>query len=1125
MAEGDFSVVAYIKADTNNFESGIKKAQKASKSFSSSITDVINKVGKNGLVTSIANLNLAIGGLKSSFSVVIKFAQSVGKAIGECTEAYKEQLIVERALDIAIQNNPFVTGETSAALKDFASEIQRVTNYGDEQLIPMMTNLISLGRTESETMKIISVAMDMATGMGISFDAAVSQLNATLNGNIGRLGQQVAELKDLTDEELKSGKAIEILGQKFKGLSSATADTSIQLKNIKGDFKEAIGEFTLPSSDMWNKFWSGFYARGIDVINQIDSYLDAKIIGKKLVGAITEQISYIDAGDIAGRIDYIKDVLKIVNNEELIAIKNYLEGLKSMTSEEELLYKRIQSEIGAREEAIAQEKRQAEENAKLKREEEERLARLKKEEEERLAREKELAEIEKKNAEERAKALKLQKEWEDKLFEIRIEILEETREKELENEELTQQQKIEIDSFYADMILSMKLKQIEKERDEVLSQENLTGEAKEAINLYYEDRITQIINDENKKRLKIQEEEEENLRKSFIKSLKSYHDDLKKNVNDWNNVISSFGNSAKDIFSDAFSSLGEELVGAGKGFEDFGQNATKAVAGVLKALGEQLLALSAAKVLTKEYGAAIAGAAAAAAAFAAAGALESLSDASKEISENFQSVSNSFEEISKRLKEIRSVINIKQYASGWLELSQMYDSISKLYVSENVGGRQSEIDNTTRRIREIASQTNKSFSEVVSILQSSSSSSFTDQIVKSLFTGGMNINEYDKLYNILESYRAISNQIKNYLSDFNRNVKDAIKLSKDTVNLTDYIITEQSEIMENIQTSLLYSNLEKIKQSFEEVGSAISNIFVEGIINGLGKDDLEKNLKKYIRENLLKVAIYTEEYIQKMSELSARLAKAMTLKDFNQIKELKNEIKDFYKTVKDSTKEIDDMLGDIFEDTIDENLDKIENSLTRFEQLIKDFKDTISDLGGDIGSTLVDGIENGLSQSDFLDNMKKWIRKMLIQSVVYTESMKAEIEAIGQAITKGIREGFSETSLHEIRRDLSWVFNEANRTIESLDTLLDSTFSGYATGTNNATRGLHIVGESGPELVRFNGGEQVLNAMNTQKALESSGGTTINQNVTFNNIKDTSAFAMMQQFKQYNRQMAINGVI
>ena len=83
----------------------------------------------------------------------------------------------------------------------------------------------------------------------------------------------------------------------------------------------------------------------------------------------------------------------------------------------------------------------------------------------------------------------------------------------------------------------------------------------------------------------------------------------------------------------------------------------------------------------------------------------------------------------------------------------------------------------------------------------------------------------------------------------------------------------------------------------------------------------------------------------------------------------------------------------------------------------------------------------------------------------------------------------------------------------------------HANGTNSAPAGLALVGEAGPELVRFNGGEQVLNNRNTNKALEGIGGKTINQNITFNNLQDTTAFAMMNQLKQYNRQLAINGVI
>lgn len=82
-----------------------------------------------------------------------------------------------------------------------------------------------------------------------------------------------------------------------------------------------------------------------------------------------------------------------------------------------------------------------------------------------------------------------------------------------------------------------------------------------------------------------------------------------------------------------------------------------------------------------------------------------------------------------------------------------------------------------------------------------------------------------------------------------------------------------------------------------------------------------------------------------------------------------------------------------------------------------------------------------------------------------------------------------------------------------------------AKGTDNAQRGLAVVGEAGPELVNFRGGEQVINNRNTQRLLSDSGKGGNTFNVTFNNTTDTSAYQMMRQLKQYNRELAFNSVI
>lgn len=148
----------------------------------------------------------------------------------------------------------------------------------------------------------------------------------------------------------------------------------------------------------------------------------------------------------------------------------------------------------------------------------------------------------------------------------------------------------------------------------------------------------------------------------------------------------------------------------------------------------------------------------------------------------------------------------------------------------------------------------------------------------------------------------------------------------------------------------------------------------------------------------------------------------------------------------------------------------------------------------------------------------------MIQMVVYTDTMKAEVEEIGKRISEGLTSGFTDTSLHEIRRDLSYIFEQTSSKMANLDTILGSVFSGYATGTENARRGIHLVGEAGPELVQFKGGERVFNNRDTMSMI-AGGNPSNNFNVTFNNLQDTSAFAMMSQLKQYQREMAFNAVI
>lgn len=369
-----------------------------------------------------------------------------------------------------------------------------------------------------------------------------------------------------------------------------------------------------------------------------------------------------------------------------------------------------------------------------------------------------------------------------------------------------------------------------------------------------------------------------------------------------------------------------------------------------------------------------------------------------------------------------------------------------------------------------------------------------------IYMARISLNKLQEQFNNLskEEQELDFTNYQNALANGSANLLNTLSFQIDYFkNVSELALSEQKVAISNMATD--------VYKSLSSTGSAIGQTLVSGIIDGMSKKDFMTSMRNYFRETLMNLTLYTDEFQDQLAAIGVNLTQALLTK--GDLKSIKKEISDLWDVTKEGAKEVESVIAEVFGEIRDE------------------IEDTTEQIGTNIFDNLISALSDGLSQGEFLENMKKYIRDMLIQTLVYTQSMKNEIEAIGKAISEGLTTGFSETSLHEIRRDLSYIFNEANKTMAGLDSVLDNVFSGYADGTQNATSGLHLVGEAGPELVRFRGGEQVLNASETRGMLENASGTTINQNVTFNNLQDTSAYAMMNQLREYNREMAINGVI
>lgn len=208
------------------------------------ISNKIQKFGNSPTLKSLSNIGASISGVGAAYKIITDSVNALKSAISEMSELYNKQTSAEVALAQAAKNNPYLLSTSVTKLKNYASELQSISTYGDEELLPFMAQLASAGRTEQEIMDIMSASIDVAASGSMSLDSAVKNLNKTFSGLSGELGEVNPQVKVLSAEELKNGKAVEVLKSQYKGMAQEVAKatgTSQQLKNAVGDLKEELG--------------------------------------------------------------------------------------------------------------------------------------------------------------------------------------------------------------------------------------------------------------------------------------------------------------------------------------------------------------------------------------------------------------------------------------------------------------------------------------------------------------------------------------------------------------------------------------------------------------------------------------------------------------------------------------------------------------------------------------------------------------------------------------------------------------------------------------------------------------------------------------------------------------------
>lgn len=358
-----------IKADTKEAQTNIDK-----------LTASMNKLGKEAKNDSVSKLgdawkrtskSIKSAGLGAVIAAEVKLLKSELQAIKDTAEAFNVQLKAETKLAQAAKNNPYMDGTGVTRLKEYASQLQSISDYGDEELIPMMAELVATGRTEAQVMDIMSASIDVAAGTGKSLLSVVEMLNKSYTGEAGKLSTLSAETKNLTKEQLQNGEAVRILKEQFGGMSEEAVKatgSAKQLAMAQGDLQESWGKITKPAYDSWNNFWLRQTKKGQEFAENLNKALEKAnqtwIIGggyrnnKEFVSTTVDEAK--KAAKDGNKQLYLEDVASMQPDQALTNEINYLTNLKKRKAEETELLNILKEEQQWRERKVQKEKEETE---------------------------------------------------------------------------------------------------------------------------------------------------------------------------------------------------------------------------------------------------------------------------------------------------------------------------------------------------------------------------------------------------------------------------------------------------------------------------------------------------------------------------------------------------------------------------------------------------------------------------------------------------------------------------------------------------------------------------------------------------------------------------------------------
>lgn len=265
MAELSFRLILQTDDATGKL-SGIKQEADGLKSALEKPHQV--KIDAAQSLASIRDVTIAVQGVMQAMS-------SLTRGINGFLDA---ELGQRRAMILATQ----AFGEGATEMARFASEMQNVTNFEDDQLLALMAKMGAAFKLSTEDVRALTPSLldftEAFSATGMTAESAFDLMGRALNGHTEMLGRYGIEL-DKTRLEMEGvSYLVETLGKDYGGTAAALADLRTQNRNAWGDIKETVGGML---AEIFNPLLKGVKAL-MDGFNSLSPVMKGVVAGLAL---------------------------------------------------------------------------------------------------------------------------------------------------------------------------------------------------------------------------------------------------------------------------------------------------------------------------------------------------------------------------------------------------------------------------------------------------------------------------------------------------------------------------------------------------------------------------------------------------------------------------------------------------------------------------------------------------------------------------------------------------------------------------------------------------------------------------------------------------------------------------